>query len=64
MEKNLTYLLDNPQDITHISSINTDYETFKKNEIFILKNFGSKAKGFFIEESAYIIFENNQRFYL
>lgn len=58
MEKNLTYLLDNPQDITHISSINTDYETFKKNEIFILKNFGSKAKGFFIEESAYIIFEN------
>lgn len=58
MEKNLTYLLDNPQDIAHISSINTDYETFKKNEIFILKNFGSKAKGFFIEESAYIIFEN------
>lgn len=58
MEKNLTYLLDNPKDITHISSINTDYETFKKNEIFILKNFGSKAKGFFIEESAYIIFEN------
>lgn len=58
MEKNLTYLLDNPQDIAHISSINTDYETFKKNEIFILKNFGSKAKGFLIEESAYIIFEN------
>lgn len=58
MEKNLTYLLDNPQDIAHISSINTDYENFKKNEIFILKNFGSKAKGFFIEESAYIIFEN------
>lgn len=57
MEKSLTYLLDNPNDIKHITSVKTDYETFKDNEIFILKNFGNKAKGFFIEESAYIIFE-------
>lgn len=58
MEKSLTHLLDNPEDITHITSIKTDYETFKNNEIFILKYFGSKANGFFIEDSAYIIFED------
>lgn len=58
MEKSLTHLLDNPEDIIHITSIKTDYETFKNNEIFILKYFGSKANGFFIEDSAYIIFED------
>lgn len=57
METTLTYLLDNPKDIEHVTSIKSDYEMFKNNEIFLLKNFGKKAKGFFIEESAYIIFE-------
>lgn len=57
MEKTLTYLLDNPKDISNVTSIKTEYEIFKKNEVFILKYFGNKAKGFFIEDSAYIIFE-------
>ena len=59
MEINLIELLENPQKIKHITAIKCDYKTFKDNEIFIVKNLGKIAKGFFIEKSAYVIFEEN-----
>lgn len=57
MEVNLLELLEKPRNIDKISSIRADYETFKNNIVFIQKFFGRNAKGFFIEKSAYIIFE-------
>lgn len=58
MEINLVELLENPQKINYVTVIKTDYKTFKENESFIEKNLGKVARGFFIEKSAYIIFEN------
>ena len=57
MEINLIELLENPYKIEHVTVIKADYEVFKKNEVFIHKILGRSAKGFFIEKSAYIIFE-------
>lgn len=57
MEINLIELLENPENIKNITTIRTDYQTFKDNEVFIQKNIGNNAKGFFIEKSAYIIFK-------
>lgn len=57
MEINLIELLENPYKIEHVNVIKADYEVFKKNEVFIHKILGKSAKGFFIEKSAYIIFE-------
>lgn len=57
MEMSLLELLENPENIEKLTAIRTDYQTFKDNEVFIQKNFGNNAKGFFIEKSAYIIFE-------
>lgn len=58
MEINLIELLENPQKINYVTVIRTDYKTFEENEFFIEKNLGKFAKGFFIEKSAYVIFEN------
>lgn len=57
MEINLIELLENPYKIEHVTVIKADYEVFKKNEVFIHRILGRSAKGFFIEKSAYIIFE-------
>lgn len=57
MEINLIELLENPYKIEYVTVIKADYEVFKKNEVFIHKILGRSAKGFFIEKSAYIIFE-------
>lgn len=57
MDIKLIEILDNPENIKNATTIRTDYKTFKENEIFIQKSLGSNAKGFFIEKSAYIIFE-------
>lgn len=57
MEISLLELLENPENIEKITTIRTDYQTFKDNEVFIQKNLGNNAKGFFIEKSAYIIFK-------
>ena len=59
MDIKLIEILDNPKNIKNATTIRTDYKTFKENEIFIQKKLGSNAKGFFIEKSAYIIFEEN-----
>lgn len=59
MDIQLLELLDNPENMKHATTIRTDYQTFKENEIFIKKFFGNKAKGFFIEKSAYILFEES-----
>lgn len=53
----LVNLLENPEDIEKATVISTEYQMFKDNEVFIQKYLGNKAKGFFIEKSAYIIFE-------
>lgn len=58
MEMKLKDLIEEPQNIKNITSIKTDYETFIRNDIFIEKFFGTRAKGFFIDKSAYLIFEN------
>lgn len=57
MEISLLELLENPENIEKITTIRTDYQTFKDNEVFIQKNLGNNAKGFFVEKSAYIIFK-------
>lgn len=57
MEINLIELLESPYKIEYVTVIKADYEVFKKNEVFIHKILGRSAKGFFIEKSAYIIFE-------
>ncbi len=57
MEISLLELLEKPENIEKITVIRTDYQTFKDNEVFLQKNLGNNAKGFFIEKSAYIIFK-------
>ena len=57
MDIKLIEILDNPENIKNATTIRTDYKTFKENEIFIQKKLGSNARGFFIEKSAYLIFE-------
>lgn len=57
MEISLLELLEKPENIEKITVIRTDYQTFKDNEVFLQKNLGDNAKGFFIEKSAYIIFK-------
>jgi hypothetical protein len=57
MEISLLELLENPENIEKITTIRTDYQTFKDNEVFIKKKLGNNAEGFFIEKSAYIIFK-------
>ena len=59
MDIKLIEILDNPENIKNATSIRTDYKTFKENEIFIQEKLGSNARGFFIEKSAYIIFQEN-----
>ena len=61
MEINLIELLENPQKLNYVTVIRTDYKTFEENEFFIEKNLGKFAKGFFIEKSAYVIFENKPK---
>ena len=57
MVSDLLELIENPKDISKISCIKTAYEDFERNTEFITKILGSDARGFFIEKSAYIIFE-------
>lgn len=57
MVSDLLELIENPKDISKISCIKTDYEDFERNTEFITRILGSDARGFFIEKSAYIIFE-------
>ena len=57
MVSDLLELIENPKDISEISCIKTNYEDFEKHTKFITRFFGSDARGFFIEKSAYIIFE-------
>lgn len=59
MDIKLLELLENPENIKNATTIRTDYQTFKENEVFIQKTLGNNAKGFFVEKSAYIIFEEN-----
>lgn len=59
MEINLNELLENPEKIKYVTVIKADYKTFKENENFVIQNLGKVAKGFFIERSSYIIFEEN-----
>ena len=56
MDIRLIELLENPENIKNATTIRTDYQTFKENVVFIQKVLGDSAKGFFIEKSAYIIF--------
>lgn len=58
MDIKLLELLEKPKNVEKVTSIRTDYQTFRKNEVFIQKYFGNNAKGFFIEKSAYLIFNN------
>lgn len=58
MDIKLIEILDNPEKIKNATTIRTDYKTFKENEIFIQKKLGSNVRGFFIEKSAYLIFED------